>query len=247
MSLTHYRAHCSCQRWLLLRIQSAKNWKAFLPNMYMLFKYLHSASVEGVIVLAFSVNLSFYLAILAERTDMQTWILACRSCLMVSRSGWKVKDLDQKSRSQDQKMFPFGKFNGTFPQVQTDYWWMCRGSRSRGTTREYDAGCFHSKCGFITPHVCDGGNSFDIVCVFVCVSVRLTLLAERTYIQIWILEWRASGWISRSRSYVKRSSPQGQKCLLGQSINFCDPCDMSMDLPKKKLRNMTGRNTTGVF
>ncbi len=45
-----------------------------------------------------------------------------------------------------------------------------------------------------------GCNSFDIVClsVCVCVSIRLTLMAERTDIQTWILPWTSSGRISSS-------------------------------------------------
>ena len=53
------------------------------------------------------------------------------------------------------------------------------------------------------------------VSVWVCLSVRLTLLAKRTDIRTWILAYRSSGRISRSSSKVKligqRSWSPGQK------------------------------------
>ncbi len=82
------------------------------------------------------------------------------------------------------------------------------------------------------------------------VSVRLTIPAKRTDIQTWILAWRSSGSISRSSSMVKvpgqrsRSRSQGQKCSLAGSI---DVRALSMDMPRKRLRNTTGRIRRGVF
>ena len=61
------------------------------------------ASATGVIVLALCVILSVCLALTAERTDIQTCILACRSSGRISRSSSKVKVIGQRSRSPGQK------------------------------------------------------------------------------------------------------------------------------------------------
>ncbi len=50
------------------------------------------------------------------------------------------------------------------------------------------------------------------------------------------------GQVSRSRSLVK-----GQGHEVKKKVNET-PCNLSMNLPKNKLENMTGMNTTwGVF
>ncbi len=68
----------------------------------------------------------------------------------------------------------------------------------------------------ITPRVSGGCNSFDIlcVCVSVClsVSVRLTILAEWTDIQTWILVSRSNLSISRLSLNVK---------VIGQGSRSC--------------------------
>ena len=73
------------------------------------FILLHPASATGVIVLAssvcLSVRLSICLALTAERTDVQTLILAWRSSGRLSRSSSKVKVIGQRSRSPGQKTF----------------------------------------------------------------------------------------------------------------------------------------------
>ncbi len=68
---------------------------------------LHPASAEGVIVLTSCVCVcvcvcvcpSVRLTILAEWTDIQTWTLACRSGLSISRMSSNVKVIGQRSRS----------------------------------------------------------------------------------------------------------------------------------------------------
>ncbi len=51
------------------------------------------------------------------------------------------------------------------------------------------------------------------------------------------------GQVSRSRSKVKDQGHKVKKCQMGHYIDFLEPCNLCMDLSKKKLRNMTGRNT----
>ncbi len=48
------------------------------------------------------VSVSVCLALTAERTDVQTWILACRSSGKISRSSLKVKVIGQRSTSPGQ-------------------------------------------------------------------------------------------------------------------------------------------------
>ncbi len=89
----------------------------------------------------------------------------------------------------------------------------------------------------------DRYNSFDIVCL----SVRLAIVAKQAGILHWILAWRSIERISRSSWYVKviglRSRSWGKKMFIG-TFHWLMRA-LSMDLPKKKLRNMnmTGRNT----
>ena len=61
--------------------------------------------ILGVIVLASSFCLCVCLALTAERTDIQTLILACRSSGRIYRSSLKVKVTGQRSRSPGQKQF----------------------------------------------------------------------------------------------------------------------------------------------
>ena len=78
-----------------------------LQHFFLDAPYLHPASATGVIVLASCVCVWVwvwvFLALTAERTDVQTWILACRSSGRASRSSSKVKVIGQRSRSPGQK------------------------------------------------------------------------------------------------------------------------------------------------
>ncbi len=68
----------------------------------------HVCDVSGVIILTSCVCLCVGVSVttlMAKRTDIQTWIPACRSSGRISRSSSKVKVIGQRSRSLGQKTF----------------------------------------------------------------------------------------------------------------------------------------------
>ena len=101
-----------------------------------------------------------------------------------------------------------------------------------------------------TPHVSDMMGVI-VLTSSVCASVSLSWANGQTYgLEFWH-GGQVEGYlgqVSRSRSWVKGQGHEVKKCSIGHSTDFWEPRNLSMDPPKEKLRNMTGRNTTwGVF
>ena len=100
----------------------------------------------------------------------------------------------------------------------------------------------------ITPHMPDVTG---VIVLTLCVCVRLSVSLSQPNGQTNGLEfWHGGqvkgylGQVIRSRSQVKGQGHWVKRCSFGCFIDFSE----TLDLPKKKLRNMTVRNTTwGVF